>query len=134
MGLNPSTADKKLDDKTARQCVKWARAEENCGGLLLLNAYSFRAKLPSDMKAADDPFGGQTPEKIIEMCGQNRIIVAWGNEAEYRGRGDALAAAFAKALVRLECWDVNVNGSPRHPGRIGIGKTEPWPRKNKTTS
>jgi hypothetical protein len=133
IGLNPSTADMTRDDKTIRQCIDWARGE-GCVGLLMVNAYSFRAKLPSHMKAASDPFGGQTPENLVEMCGRNRVVVAWGNHANYRRRGDEIAVAFAKAGMQLECWGLNVSGSPKHPGRIGIGKTEPWPAGSKTTS
>jgi hypothetical protein len=133
VGLNPSIADEQQDDKTIRQCIDWARGQ-GCGGLLMLNAYSFRAKLPSDLKKAPDPFGDQTPEKIVEMCKGKRVVVAWGGHAIYRGRGAKIAAAFAKAGMELDCWGFNEKGSPKHPGRICICATEPWPRKVPTTS
>jgi len=134
VGLNPSTASWELDDKTIRQCIDWARGEDGCVGLRMLNAFPFRHKKPKYMKDAEDPFGGQTPDRVVEMCGHGRVVAAWGNDAKHLGRGVALAAAFSEAAVQLECWDVNVTGMPEHPGRIGIGKTKPWPRKSATTA
>jgi hypothetical protein len=133
VGLNPSTADGKLDDWTARKCVDWAIGQKGYGGLLLLNAYAFRDKSPAVMIAEEDPFGGQTVEKIVEMCGRNRVIAAWGTGARHKDRGMELSAAFARAGVPLECWGVNkTDGSPKQPSRIGIGDTEEWPRKPST--
>ncbi len=128
VGLNPSTADKKLDDKTVRVCIKWARGR-NYGGLVMLNAYAFRDTKPKKMMDAEDPFGEQTPEKLVELCGNHFVIAAWGGGAKHLGRGAAVAAAFAKAGVQLECWGINeVDDSPKHPSRIPLGDTEPWPR------
>jgi hypothetical protein len=134
IGLNPSIADDQKDDKTIRQCIDWARAN-GYSGLLMLNAYAVREMSPEKMMAADDPFGTQTPEKLVELCGSNFVVAAWGTNAKCRGRGAAVAAAFERAGAQLQCWGINkTDDSPKHPGRIGISKTEPWPRKPKTTS
>ena len=53
IGLNPSTADEWQDDPTVRRCRIFAESW-NCGGLLMLNAFAFRATLPADMKKVEE--------------------------------------------------------------------------------
>jgi hypothetical protein len=54
IGLNPSTADEREDDPTIRRCVRFAK-DWGYSGILMMNAFAFRATQPADMKAASDP-------------------------------------------------------------------------------
>jgi hypothetical protein len=134
VGLNPSTACLKKDDHTLRKCINWA-SKKGYVGLLMLNAYAFRDTKPGKMKAADNPFGEQTADEIVKLCGGRFVVAAWGTHAQHRDRGTELATAFARAGVQLECWGINkTDESPTQPTYISLGNTEPWPRKPKTTS
>jgi hypothetical protein len=118
IGLNPSTADETADDPTIRKCIKYAKAW-GFGSLLMLNIYSFRATDPKEMwKARErgiDIIGihGNTFENLAgymqTFCVQ-RCIAAWGKgKQEIRGH-------MAKCLLeRLECLNLNKDGSPAHP-------------------
>src|SRR5438309_1547537 len=54
--LNPSTADAKVDDRTIKRCMAYARAW-GYGKLYVGNLFAFRATKPKNMKAASDPVG-----------------------------------------------------------------------------
>ena len=63
VGLNPSTADASEDDATIRRCVRFAK-DWDCGELLMLNLFAFRATRPKDMLAACDPVGEENNSSI----------------------------------------------------------------------
>ena len=46
IGLNPSTADEKVDDPTIRRCVNYAK-NWGYGGFLMVNLFAYRTTLPS---------------------------------------------------------------------------------------
>jgi hypothetical protein len=78
IGLNPSTADEFEDDPTIRRCIRFAK-DWGYGGLLMLNAYAFRATNPNDMKKAIDPIGPLNDDELAfrsQQCGL--VIAAWG--------------------------------------------------------
>uniref|UniRef100_UPI00260AFB77 DUF1643 domain-containing protein n=1 Tax=uncultured Halomonas sp. TaxID=173971 RepID=UPI00260AFB77 len=54
--LNPSTADHRKDDPTIRRVIGFAK-RDGFGGIIVLNAYAFRATNPRNMLAASDPVG-----------------------------------------------------------------------------
>ena len=54
--LNPSCKDESINDPAIRRCIKFAK-ELGCEGMHILNAYTFRATEPRDMKTARDPVG-----------------------------------------------------------------------------
>jgi hypothetical protein len=86
IGLNPSTADETVDDPTIRRCIGFAKTW-NMGGLIMLNAFGYRATLPKDMKAADDPVGADN-NLAIQLTTQATIdddgivIAAWGTHCD----------------------------------------------------
>ena len=49
IGLNPSTADETLDDRTIRRCIAFAR-DWGYARLHMANLFAFRATEPRDMK------------------------------------------------------------------------------------
>lgn len=125
VGLNPSVACVENDDATVRKCINWARRNGYCG-LLMLNAYSFRATDPKEMMAADDPFGEQTVEALVKLCGNNRVVAAWGGGAKHRDRANALIVGFRNSGIELECWGVNKDSSPIHPCYARLGELTRW--------
>jgi hypothetical protein len=127
--LNPSTADEDRDDPTVRKCINWAK-RNGYGAILMLNCYAFRATSPKVMMAESDPFGTQTPEMLVtlfKVAGAGAIaIAAWGGGGQHLNRGDAVAAAFKSAGIRLHCWGKNQDATPLHPCYASLGKIHEW--------
>jgi hypothetical protein len=119
IGLNPSTADAERDDPTIRRCKAFAKAWGYCG-MYMLNLYAYRATLPKEMVAADDPLGPGN----LEAFGYYRshvglIVAAWGTlSPRYRPRVkwqstiDQVLHAIGQPVY---CLGRTADGSPRHP-------------------
>lgn len=115
IGLNPSTADEIDDDPTIRRCIGFAKSW-NLGGLIMLNAYGFRATNPKDMKAAIDPIGylnnmslDLISKSVIE--GGGIVIAAWGAHC-HPDRARAVCELVARPI---HCLGKTKNGCPKHP-------------------
>lgn len=115
IGLNPSTADERLDDPTIRRCLRFAR-DWGYGQLLMVNLFSFRATKPRDLWMARDEVGPDNDDHIVGCANAARLIVAaWG------------ASSFPVKLRRAEAvrellgsrdlyhLGLTMAGHPRHP-------------------
>jgi len=113
VGLNPSTADETENDPTVRRCMGFA-ARWGYKGLIMANAFAYRATDPREMKAADDPVGPDNDEWLRRLAFQaGAIVIAWGVHGVHRGRD-------AEVLKVLEPWPLlclgkTKGGQPRHP-------------------
>lgn len=111
IGLNPSTADATNDDPTIRRCIGYAR-DWGCDGLCMMNLFAFRATLPKDMKAAEDPVGPENDRTLIFMAeGAEVIVAAWGNNGRYMGRDEKVKAM----IPQLHYLRLTKDGFPAHP-------------------
>jgi hypothetical protein len=113
-GLNPSKANLKRDDQTMRKGVNWAK-RQGYDSLLMLNAFAFRATLPADLKAAEDPYGGQTAWKLFQLIKGCTLVVAWGGDGKFKGRAAELIEAARVLNIDVWCFGKNKDGSPLHP-------------------
>ena len=115
IGLNPSTADETEDDPTIRRCIGFAKSW-NLGGLIMLNAFGYRATLPKDMKAAADPVGVGN-DKAIELTAQMAIdaggivVAAWGTHCEEE-RASTICGLINR---KIHCLGRTMSGRPKHP-------------------
>lgn len=118
IGLNPSTADADLDDPTIRRCVGFADSWE-CGKLLMVNLWPYRATNPKDLiaylESADiEEFKEMTAinsESVHLAVDQSKFtIAAWGNHGKYMGRGKNFIDEFGDRLSYLK-----INGKTGHP-------------------
>jgi hypothetical protein len=76
--LNPSTADAGTDDPTVRRCIGFAKSW-GYAGLVMLNAYAYRATDPAVMKAARNPIGPRNDKILAEWRDRADVVVAaWG--------------------------------------------------------
>lgn len=124
IGLNPSTADEWQDDPTVRRCRNFADSW-NCGGLLMLNIFAFRATDPDDMMKVEEPVGPRnSPAYLIEQLEScsGPHIAAWGKHGKHLGRGQDIK----RNVPRLDCLALNKDGSPKHPLYIA-GDQKPLP-------
>ncbi|MEM8494996.1 MAG: DUF1643 domain-containing protein [Planctomycetota bacterium] len=125
VGLNPSTADADQDDRTIRKCMKFAR-KWGYGGILMLNAYAFRATKPADMFAADDPIGPANDEALSYRANQAGLVIAcWGAHCDPE-REARVYELLSRRASRVECLSVTKAGRPGHPLYIR-GDTKPVP-------
>lgn len=114
IGLNPSTADEKLDDPTIRRCTRFAK-DWGFGGLCMTNLFAFRATDPKDMMAVEDPIGQSNDETLFTVsqstqCGLR--VAAWGVHGAYKNRGIRVHNQYGKNLYHL---GLTKDGFPKHP-------------------
>ena len=115
IGLNPSTADEIDDDPTVRRCIRFGR-DWGYNGLVMMNAYAFRATQPKVMKASLVPVGPDNDtwlrflgHEVIR--GDGIIIAAWGTHCtEERER------QVCEIIGRpIHCLGRTQAGRPKHP-------------------
>lgn len=111
IGLNPSTADEKDDDPTIRRCINFAKGF-GYGGLLMMNAFAFRATQPKDMQAAADPVGpGNDAALSLWRPEVGMVIAAWGVHCP-----DDRADTVCRLVDRpVHCLGLTKDGKPKHP-------------------
>ena len=111
IGLNPSTANEKIDDPTIRRCINYAQ-NWGYGSLLMVNLFAYRATIPSELKNVKNPIGNDNDLHIIELLKKADIAVAaWGNEGTLLNRDKEVK----KILPNLMCLKINKSGQPSHP-------------------
>ena len=111
IGLNPSTANEKIDDPTIRRCINYAQ-NWGYGSLLMVNLFAYRATMPSELKNVKNPIGNDNDLHIIELSKKADIAVAaWGNEGSLLNRDKEVK----KILPNLMCLKINKSGQPSHP-------------------
>ena len=111
--LNPSTADAHEDDPTIRRCIGFAR-RWNCGGLIVVNLFAYRATSPKDLFAAADPVGLDNLKHVLQAVhdGGQFPICAWGAQDMKVIR---CLRQFMTPCPDLMCLGTTKGGHPRHP-------------------
>lgn len=126
--LNPSTADADVDDPTIRRCIGYARAW-NCGALLVVNLFAWRATNPAELATAADPVGPDNDDFIAGAAVASArldapLVAGWG--------ANAPAARIAQVLGlpgmhRITALALTKAGQPRHPLYLKADLTpQPW--------
>lgn len=129
VGLNPSTADGKVDDPTIRRCVDFTRRWGRCH-LTMINLFAYRATDPTELVdargAGIDVVGPlNDPVIIAAAAGASAVVAAWGSH-----RFAARRAEIALTLIDPErgsplsgtpvmCLGRNADGQPKHPLYLG---------------
>jgi len=111
IGLNPSTANEKIDDPTIRRCINYAQ-NWGYGSLLMVNLFAYRATMPTELKNVKNPIGNDNDLHIIELSKKADLAVAaWGNEGSLLNRDKEV-----KIIIPiLMCLKINKSGQPAHP-------------------
>ena len=111
IGLNPSTADEKVNDPTIIRCISFA-SSWGYGGVCVTNLFGFRATSPTQLKAHHDPIGKENDAWVHEMAkGAAITVAAWGNHGKFLNRSLELLPS----LEQLHCIKMNKSGEPAHP-------------------
>jgi hypothetical protein len=129
IGLNPSTADERVDDPTIRRCVRFAK-DWGYGSVYMVNAFAFRATDPKVMLAAgQNAIGPQNNTWLLE-AGQvaDLVIACWGADGHHLARDDEIRRMYAGARLNLYALGFTKRGLPRHPLYLKAS-TQPalWP-------
>lgn len=127
--LNPSTADETRNDPTVERCERRARATAECGGVEIINIFSYRATMPEDMKAQADPTGPDNDAHILEAArNAHMVICAWGRHGQHLDRGRNVLEMLHRECIKTYCLKINSDGYPAHPLYIGYNvKPTPYP-------
>ena len=100
-----------MDDPTIRRCLRFAR-DWGYGGLLMMNAFAFRATNPKALKTAADPVGPGNNEAFGYRRSQVGIIVAaWGVNCPIE-REQEVCQAIGRTIY---CLGKTKAGRPKHP-------------------
>lgn len=111
IGLNPSTADEKIDDPTIRRCINYAQ-NWGYGSLLMVNLFAYRTTIPTELKNVKNPIGNDNDLHITELLKKADLAVAaWGNEGSLLNRDKDVK----KIIPKLMCLKINKSGQPAHP-------------------
>ena len=111
IGLNPSTANEKLDDPTIRRCVNYAK-NWGYGGFMMVNLFAYRTALPSKLKKVKYPVGQNNDKYIVTLSKKADITVAaWGNNGNLYSRDKEVLSL----VPNLKCLKFNKSGQPAHP-------------------
>ena len=111
VGLNPSTADARIDDPTLVRCMGFAR-DWGFGGVVTGNLFAWRATDPRDLRLAPDPVGPANDRWLRRLISASPLtIAAWGNGGAWQGRADRILRRHAN----LQCLRLTAAGQPAHP-------------------
>lgn len=115
IGLNPSTADEVVNDPTVRRCIGFAESW-GYGGLVMLNAFAFRATDPRDLKADAAPVGPGNDEAIVRYSARASLVVAaWGVHGAFLNRDSRIRRLFEEVGIPLHVLGLTKGGFPKHP-------------------
>ena len=115
--LNPSTADALEDDATIRRCIGFAK-KWNCGGIVVVNLFAYRATKPKELLSATDPQGPDNLTHIFNTVQAARLIVcAWGAYNKLNGQDKKVITCIRGAIKMADvvCLGTTRDGHPRHP-------------------
>lgn len=118
--LNPSVADANIDDPTIRRCMGFA-ARENCGGIIVVNMFAYRATKPTELVGLDDPCGPENDDwqyyHISRACSAGvPVVLAWGaNEMAAKEAKRFFAYYQPAEWHEFCCLGQTQSGAPKHP-------------------
>ena len=111
IGLNPSTADDKKDDRTITRCINYAKSW-GYGGVSVGNLFALRSIYPKDLKMSGDPVGPDNDEWLLRLANNaSEVIAVWGNHGRYLCRDIKVMQMFPN----LRCLKLTAAACPHHP-------------------
>ena len=112
IGLNPSTADHRVDDPTIRRCMGFTRSW-GYNTLTVVNLFAYRTPYPAELKKVLDPVGAYNSRHVGSVIRDADLVIAcWGRNGCWLEQDKQLVGRFKD---RLFCLAENSDGSPAHP-------------------
>lgn len=114
VGLNPSTADARVDDPTVRRCIRYGR-DWGYSDLIVLNVFSVRSTDPTKLYKMKRPNREENDLLIEHYCrAADLVVAAWGVHGTHRGRA-AEVLSILQACGGVYALALTKDGYPRHP-------------------
>ncbi len=150
VGLNPSTADEKMDDQTIRRDIAFAKSWIFClcqgsklavigpcgssclttkiGGFCKTNLFAYRSTDPKLMKKIGLSAIGPENDAWIAQIATRALIVCtvWGGDGSHLGRASQVLSTLSRPMI----LGLTKNGQPVHP-LYQPGHLKPYPMPNK---
>lgn len=122
IGLNPSTADHRVDDPTIRRCMDFTQ-RWGFNAVTVVNLFAYRTPYPQELRQALDPIGPYNTKYLSRVINSADLVIAcWGRHGNWRDQDKRIAKRHASAL---HCLAINSDGSPAHP-LYQRGDTQPF--------
>jgi hypothetical protein len=124
VGLNPSTADAKVNDPTIRRCIRFA-TDWDFGSLIMANLFAYRATQPSLLPNVSDPVGPRNNWWLSMLQKEaDLVIAAWGIHGTLLDRNSEVLGK----LSEVYCLGLTKAGHPKHPLYLSASVTpRPYP-------
>lgn len=111
VGLNPSTADDKIDDRTITKCINFTSGW-GYGGFYMVNLFALRATDPNELYKAVEIVGIENDKHLLNTFKKvDKVICAWGNHGSFNSRSNNVL----KFIDKPFCLKKNISGEPAHP-------------------
>ena len=120
IGVNPSTADERINDNTIVACFTFAKAW-GYSMYLMANVFAYRSTNPKMLypynRAPDsDIIGRFNNAMILGSADRAELIVcAWGKHGTLDDRDKDVMKLLEPNAAKLRCLGVNKDGTPVHP-------------------
>ena len=116
VGLNPSTADERIDDPTIRRCRGFAESW-GYGSMIMLNLFAYRSTDPKNLKNCVDPVGCHNSNFIDVYLEHYKTIACYGNGGNYLNRHKEFLKKYREKKYRDNLYAIKIlkNGMPSHP-------------------
>ena len=114
IGLNPSTADERLNDPTLRRCMGFA-TRWGYGGMFMCNVFTLVSTDPKKLNT-ETPIVNEVhlAMKVIRnRC--KEAVAAWGGLITQVKIGEEITNRIKRDLAPLHCLGMTKDGHPRHP-------------------
>jgi hypothetical protein len=124
IGLNPSTADDRLDDPTNRRLIGLLKAQ-SFGGYWLINLIPESTPYPDRLGKHTRRLSNKNQSVIHEtVTNTDAVILAWGAGADRCPFRYGLVEGF----IDPQCFGVTQQGEPKHPLYLpSTTNLEPFP-------
>ena len=114
IGLNPSTADERLNDPTVRRCIGFAE-KWGYGGIFMCNVFTLVSTDPKKLNV-ETPIAmgaGLAMREIRSRC--RGAVAGWGNLITQVRQGEERVERIKRELSPLQCLGLTKLGHPKHP-------------------
>ena len=114
IGLNPSTADERLNDPTVRRCIGFAE-KWGYGGMFMCNVFTLVSTDPKKLNV-ETPIvmcASLAMKVIRDRC--REAVAGWGDLITQVRQGEERVERIKQDLSPLHCLGVTKQGNPRHP-------------------
>lgn len=124
-GINPSTADEKIDDNTIKR-LKAIAAENGASILIVGNVFAYRATDVRVLGKVHDPFGEDNRKHLKNIIQEADILVPfWGSKnklpTNLRHYLDDLLKQLLMSGKPVKSLGLTVSGDPRHTQGCSAG-------------